>query len=402
MIPRVRLKGEARRRPSEVFRKAAGSPRVSKASEFGDKALITVFLVLICLPLPGLIFGLDRAFVLEENRNLAARPELKLDRAALAALPTKLEAYFNDHFGFRKRLIFWLAVAKVQGLRVTSTRGVTLGSNGWLYLASDSAVLSFRAARPFTSEQLEAYRRILEARRDWLCSRGIPYLMIIPPNKDTIYPEYMPAALNKLNSRSRLDQLVGYMKERSSVRILDVRGDLRRARQVERVYGITDSHWNLRGGYVAYERIMQILKDWFPEAGAIPRTEFRAVAENGPGGDLAQMLGIADRLPEERLTLEPRARWHFTQSTDPLPIAARTAYPELAMATARPDAELPRAVFFRDSFAAQLIPFLAEHFQRMVCIWDKDFNRAIVEHERPAVVIQEMVERSLEGALPRQ
>ena len=70
------------------------------------------------------------------------------------------------------------------------------------------------------------------------------------------------------------------------------------------------------------------------------------------------------------------------------------------MATERTDAKLPRAVLFRDSFAAQLIPFLAEHFERMLCIWDSAFDRAIIEHERPGVVIQEIVERSLEGALP--
>ncbi len=117
-------------------------------------ALAGAFLVMICVPLLGLILGLDRTFVLEENRNLAAWPTVKPDRSTLGALPAKLEAYFNDQFGFRKRLIYWLAIAKVQGLGVTSTPGVTLGTNGWLYLASDSAVLSFRAARPFTDEQL--------------------------------------------------------------------------------------------------------------------------------------------------------------------------------------------------------------------------------------------------------
>ena len=109
------------------------------------------------------------------------------------------------------------------------------------------------------------------------------------------------------------------------------------------------------------------------------------------------MLGIADRLPEVRLKLEPRTGWHFSHSTESFAIAARTDYPELTMATERQDAGLPRAVLFRDSFAAQLIPFLAEHFERMICIWDNDFDRAIVEHERPAVVIQEVVERALEG-----
>ena len=122
--------------------------------------------------------------------------------------------------------------------------------------------------------------------------------------------------------------------------------------------------------------------------------------ESGPGGDLAQMLGIADELPEERLKLVPRDGWHFRHTDEAFPIAARCAHPELTMATERTDAKLPRAVLFRDSFAAQLIPFLAEHFERMLCIWDSAFDRAIIEHERPGVVIQEIVERSIEKALP--
>ena len=69
-----------------------------------------MFLLLISLPLAGLIFGFDRSFVLEENRILATRPELEPTRKAMAAFPAKFETFFNDQFGFRKRLIYWLAV----------------------------------------------------------------------------------------------------------------------------------------------------------------------------------------------------------------------------------------------------------------------------------------------------
>ncbi len=176
MIPRARLKVESRRRPSEIFRKAEALPRRSGGSRIGDRTLIAVFVIMICLPLLGLVLGLDRGFVLEENRNLAVWPVLKLDRATLAALSSRFEVYFNDHFGFRKRLIYWLAIAKVHGLGVSSTSTVTLGSSGWLYFASESAVSSYRAARPFSTEQLEQYRCLLEARRDWLAARRNPLL----------------------------------------------------------------------------------------------------------------------------------------------------------------------------------------------------------------------------------
>ena len=392
---------KARRRPSQVFREAVIRPPVYCRSRFGDRALIAVFLLLISLPLSGLILGFDRSFVLEENRTLATRPELKLDRAGLKSFPARFEAYFNDRFCFRKRLIRWLALVKVKGLRVTSTPGVIMGRDGWLFLASDAALASYRATRPFTPDQLEKYGQILESRRGWLASRGVPYLVVILPNKDTIYPEFMPGAYTKVHPGSRLDQLLDHMKSHSNVPILDVRADLRRAKQSGRVYHVTDSHWNLRGGYIAYGRIMQALSAWLPRFQVMARSEFREVAEAGPGGDLAMMLGLADQLPEERLNLDPRAGWHFHHTGELYPIAGRCAHPELTVVTERGDAKLPRAVLFRDSFAAQLIPFLAEHFQRMVCIWDSNFDRAIIEHERPTVVIQEIVERSLEGPLPK-
>jgi len=65
----------------------------------------------------------------------------------------------------------------------------------------------------------------------------------------------------------------------------------------------------------------------------------------------------------------------------------------------RDDAKLPRAVMFRDSYATHLIPFLSEYFQRIVYVWRYHFDRALIERERPDVVIEEMVERRLMGSL---
>ena len=132
-----------------------------------------MFLVLICTSPAGMIFGI-RPIVCaggEPDSGDPARAEAGAPGDGVY-FRAKFEAYFNDQFGFRKRLIYWLAVVKVQGLGVTSTPGVTLGRDGWLYLASDAAVSSYRATRPFTPEKLERYRLILEARRDWLADAG--------------------------------------------------------------------------------------------------------------------------------------------------------------------------------------------------------------------------------------
>jgi hypothetical protein len=86
----------------------------------------------------------------------------------------------------------------------------------------------------------------------------------------------------------------------------------------------------------------------------------------------------------------------FARRTDevfPLP----KGYPELMVryAMERPDPGLPRAVVYHDSFTNWIIPALSEHFRRIVYVWDYKIDQALLERERPDVVIQAIVERSL-------
>ena len=63
---------------------------------------------------------------------------------------------------------------------------------------------------------------------------------------------------------------------------------------------------------------------------------------------------------------------------------------------------LPRAVILRDSMAIPLIPLLSENFSRVVYASTRQLDRALIEREKPDIVIEELVERSLHapGALP--
>ena len=85
--------------------------------------------------------------------------------------------------------------------------------------------------------------------------------------------------------------------------------------------------------------------------------------------------------------------------------------PRRARVTARPDLPAPiaadvlamecpvcggpRAIMFQDSFNTNLAPLLAEHFSRILYVDGTRVDPAIIEQERPAIVIQEFVERKL-------
>lgn len=57
------------------------------------------------------------------------------------------------------------------------------------------------------------------------------------------------------------------------------------------------------------------------------------------------------------------------------------------------DKALPKILFFRDSFASAMIPFLVGRFQSAVFLWTHAYHPEIVAAERPDAVVLEVIER---------
>jgi alginate O-acetyltransferase complex protein AlgJ len=170
------------------------------------------------------------------------------------------------------------------------------------------------------------------------------------------------------------------------------------AKTQERIYFQTDTHWNDRGAFVAYQQIIDAVRRQVPGTPPVwTRRDFDSVEVLTPGRDLAGMLGLKTVLRELDLRLVPRrprrARVVDPQGEEPMAELGR-------LVTEIDDARLPRAVVFRDSFASRLVPFLSEHFSRAVYLWQNDFDPDAVLKEHPDVVIQEIVGRHLQGFIP--
>src|SRR5262249_28073941 len=125
-------------------------------------------------------------------------------------------------------------------------RDVVLGRDGWLFYSGEGA-----GAEPFsgptgsfTQQELIGYQRLLEQRRDWLAQRGVGYLFVVAPNKQSIYPEYLPPGCNLGPSQHRLDQFLAHMQQHSTVAVVDLRPALREAKRLAPTYFKTDTHWN--------------------------------------------------------------------------------------------------------------------------------------------------------------
>jgi len=359
------------------------------------RILVGLFVLAVAVPLAGTVMGLDPDGLAEENRTPAPPPVLALDRASLAAWPEAFTRYFADHFAFRSALVRWQATVRVKALRSSTSPEVILGRDGWLFYGHRVATDDFAGAQVLTPSELEAWRLALQHTHDWLASRGVAFVFVIGPDKHVIYPEFMPEGIRRLGTSYRADQLVAYLRARSTVRVVDPRLPLAAGKAFDRLYHRTDTHWNELGALIAYQQVLAGLGragDLLPKS----RLDFELHRAMVPGKDLARMLGLRSRLPEEELTLMPREP-RLARVVEP--VDGRTGSEVARVVTERAGA-LPRAVVFRDSFMTAMMPFLSEHFSRAVYLWQPNFDPAVIEAEHPDIVIQEWVGRNIGQDLP--
>jgi hypothetical protein len=357
-----------------------------------NRTLVILFVVILTLPLAGALAGMDGGDPEAENRELAAFPHWDGTWSSARSYPDAFTAWFEDHFAFRADLVRWYAESRLFGLGVSPSSAVLKGEGQWLYYGDDGGVEDYANATPLTPGEAGAWREALVRAHDWLRQRGIAYVFMIAPDKHAIYPEHVPSSIRVVHGLSRTDQVYAAL-DGTGVSTVDFRPALLQAKTRERLFYLTDTHWNDRGAFVAYQRIIEAVRAQVPATGAPwTRADFEATAAEIPGKDLAGMIGLKNVLHEVDLRLVASRR-RRARVVDP-PGADETA--ELGrLVTEIPDASLPRAVIFRDSFASRLVPFLSEHFSRAVYLWQNDFDAGVVKEEHPDVVIQEIVGRHL-------
>src|SRR5579862_5989784 len=121
--------------------------------------------------------------------------------------------------------------------------------------------------RVLNGEGLATWKSYLEHRQQWLSAKGIKFLFVVAPDKESVYPEFLPPTIKSTSAQLAVDQLARYLREtHSSVDLLSLREPLldARTREQERLYYKQDSHWNSLGAYYGYEAIIRRLSQWFP------------------------------------------------------------------------------------------------------------------------------------------
>ncbi len=315
--------------------------------------------------------------LMAEKRAARPWPKAPRTRAAVRAWPAAVEAFVQDRIGLRDASVRAYNRFSFCVLRTSPLPAVVRGRHGWLFFRaleeSADAMADARRSQPLGPRKLNALVEMILARQRLVSSWGGRYLFVVAPNKSSIYPEELPAAMTPLGRGKPLDQLDARLTPAPTGALLDLTPALLAAKGRAELYHRTDSHWNQIGALQGLVAIMKVLRQDHPGLSVPDESDLAIESYAGDGGDLAVMLNLAPILPETTWQVSPRRELT-------LPPFQRTL----------------KVWVYGDSFYA-LLPHLWTAYlpgiagQPLYRPWSEEELRAA----RPDVVIQLVVERRL-------
>jgi tetratricopeptide (TPR) repeat protein len=382
--------------------------------------LIGMFLFTIFVPPLKTLIGLKKVVSQGENRKLASIPKFSMNARSIKEFSSEFENYYEDNFGFRGAFVYLNSLIKVYWLNISAVPKVITGKDDWLFWTGEELIEDYRGLITLSSLQLETWREELEYKYKWLEKHKIRYLYVVVPDKQTIYPEYLPDSVNKVQKKTKLDQLLEYLKSNSKFKIFDMRDPLMEAKKRGLLFFPRDSHWNVPGALIAYKSIMKQVLQMFPNVNMVD-FNISDYEENH------EIISMKSRGMESTLGLffSPVPGWTLV-STPGFKLKKSCAVTvELFKKNKNPDefskvlepfakscpkAKL-RAIVIRDSMFTDVEPFLSENFQLILYLWPMQRWKAyeykydkyimeMIEKIKPDIVIEERGERMLFDGVP--
>src|SRR5439155_2598946 len=144
--------------------------------------------------------------------------------------PTQFEDALSDHLPGREALLGWHARFKLHTLHTSPTPRVWLGTDGSLFYNHWADVKTTNLA-VHLERAVERWGAVMRGRRDWCEARGIHFLVIVVPDKQTIYRERLPAVVRDRLDERVLDRVLERWRAEPAVRVVDLRPEFLAAKQ---------------------------------------------------------------------------------------------------------------------------------------------------------------------------
>lgn len=345
--------------------------------KLGYILFIALFAAAALAPFVGmLVFGPSPAAA---NEVLAQTPKAVLEDGSFnSKVLNDASDYLADRFWLRQQLITLDAALEASLLGESASQEVVLGKEDWLFFAD--TLDDYRAIRQMSPRQCWAAAHTLKLISEYAQTRGARTLFVMVPNKNSVYPEYMPASVPMGAGDRNRDRLFAAL-EAEGVEALNLLPALLAQKERVQLYQTLDSHWNNLGAALGHDAIVSYLGKTDT---AYDPERFTPRRDHSP--DLYAMLYPAGG--ELDVQLYPLWTQDFSYLR---PIRS----PEDQKINTRSENGTGKLMMFRDSFGNTLHTFMAESYAEACFSRAMPYDLLLPDLEGADTLILEITERHL-------
>lgn len=342
------------------------------------KTIITAFMIICLIPLFVMLAipGIDTDY---ENRPLSRFP-----RNFDVSFPSGFQDFFSDNFGLRATYISTVSYITSKLFADSLNEKVIIGKNGWLFF--DQTIDDYLGKDRLSDLEVKRLARILAVMSSYIRSLGIEFYFMPVPNKNSVYPEYMPKRYSDVRDPDP-SLLIRLTKELSNegIGMIELLTDYINRKEEGLLYHKKDTHWNNKGAYIACTKILDLL-----DVPYIRIEETNYDIRKDHFGDLQKMLTPAFRILDDQVYINQDNEYSY--------ISNFRTFDDLAIITGAKGSD-KTLLMHRDSFANALIPLLSGHFLESYYYRHFPYDYSLLLSHSPDAVIVQIAERSLKTLL---
>ncbi len=263
------------------------------------RLFIAIFFLLTVLPFAQMVTRAIPGDAINENRNLAKRPDLS---KGIEHFPRLANEWFNDHFGLRALLIKFKT--QIDFSVFGTSDKVVVGRNGWLFyravISKEEPLVERLLSQGLEDRIVNGVRNFTDA----LQAAGIRSVFTINMMSDRFYGDQLPSWVAPRPQRPRIDHLVDRLRALPNVTFVDSTAILRETMKSRQVFFKTDFHWNDPGAFPVAKDIVDKISSAEGLQASLWSHKLETTTETFSGG-IATFMPLFSSPSEQALKVKP-------------------------------------------------------------------------------------------------
>lgn len=378
---------------------------LNKLKSINIKNYAMILILFLCfLIMPNIIYKIfyERFdHINYENRTLASKPILVSTN--INEYPKNYEEYFNDYLPFKTELVKLKNLNDIFVFKNVFSHRVLLGKIKWLFFKDANLTEKYIGIEEFnfTESELETAKNNLIHFRDELKKKNIDFILMVCPDKQSVYFEYMPNYIKRKSTKNDTYIFVEYIKNNTDIKVVYPKEELLKYKDKYQLYYKYDTHWNSLGAYIGYRELTKILNITNKSIESFKILEFDSSYRNSNNdssvfyNDMARMMSLKNikYFRDDPIYILEDYKYTITNITDNWSLSRMSNYNLYNFKNYN------NILIIMDSYSFDMMDYITTKFRQSEFIHIGSFKNKNIKEYKPNIVVFQSVERYLKGRM---